>query len=122
MRWRPLSRAELNELIARQLVHCPDELRAYFSSTVFEPAKWRQSPYGDRGGGFWAVASDQNRVLWFNDIEDGFNVSSFEEWGVIPDNEYWCNQDELVDALNDLKYGPVGRMGPPKPGVFPRKH
>ncbi len=28
-------------------------------------------------------------VLWYNDIEDGFNVSRFTTWGAIPDDEYW---------------------------------
>jgi hypothetical protein len=118
MTWRPVSIEELREILARELRHCSDELRAYLSSVAFEPAKWQQSPYGDEGNGFWAIASDQGRVLWYNDIEDGFNVSAFTEEGAIPSDEYWCNQDELRDALLALKHGPVGQMGPPRPGEF----
>ena len=105
-------------MIVHELRHCSDELRSYFASVGFEPAKWRQSPWGDEGNGFWAVASDQGRVLWYNDIEDGFNVSAFTDWGIIPDDEYWCNQDELKDGLLALKHGPIGQMGPPRPGEF----
>ena len=28
--------------------------------------------------------------------------------GTIPDDEYWCNQDELIYGLLRLKNGPVG--------------
>lgn len=57
----------------------------------------------------------ENRVLWFNDIEEGFNVSRFEEAGLIPDDEYWCNQDELHRALRNLRDGGGVRLGSPKP-------
>ena len=52
MTWRPLSIDELREMIAHELRHCSDELRSYFASVGFEPAKWRQSPLGDEGKGF----------------------------------------------------------------------
>ena len=74
-------------MIAHELRHCSDELRSYFASVGFEPAKWRQSPWGDDGQGFWAVTSIR-RSAPVNDIEDGFNVSAFTDWGIIPDDEY----------------------------------
>jgi hypothetical protein len=73
----PVSPEELARIIDRELAACPGELRAYFQSVAFEPTKWSQAPHGNMGGGFWAIAVDQNRVLWYNDIEDGFNVSVF---------------------------------------------
>lgn len=72
MVWRPLSRDQLQGAIARELAECSDEQRAYFKRVAFEPTKWSQSPYGDEGGGFWAVAADDNRVLWYNDIGGRF--------------------------------------------------
>jgi len=99
---------ELREIIAHELGHCPDELRTYFDSVAFEPTKWQQSPYGDIGGGFWAIASDEGRVLWYNDIEGGFNVSAFSDWGTIPHDQYWCAQDELKGAVAALRDGPIG--------------
>ena len=38
---------------------------------------WASHPYGDLGGGFWVVALLGETVVWFNDIEDGFNRSHF---------------------------------------------
>lgn len=39
------------------------------------------------------VAIIGNTIIWFNDIEDGFNQSSYNKVGII--NEYYYNQDEL---------------------------
>ena len=95
MRWTPITLTELNKHIATDLADFSDEDRAYFDTVAVDPHKWRQSPYGDEGGGFWVIAVDQDRVLWYNDIEGGFNVSRFTARGTIPDDEYWCNQDRI---------------------------
>ena len=115
MNWKPVSPEELARIIDRELAVCPGELRAYFQSVAFEPTKWSQAPHGNAGGGFWAIAVDQNRVLWYHDIEDGFNVSVFAVWGTIPAEEYWCNQDELIVALPALMGRPTLKAGPPEP-------
>ncbi len=70
----------------------PAELRLWEAIRV-KSEKWRQEPYGKAGGGFWVVALIGRTVIWYNDIEDGFNRSSYTKYGKIDD--YWCNQDEL---------------------------
>ena len=82
------------------------------------PAKWQLHPWGDEGGGFWVVGIIGRSVIWYNDIEEGFNRSSYTTSGVI--DEYWCNQDELEWTLNhlleELDGGSDGhRLGPPEP-------
>jgi hypothetical protein len=62
--------------------------------------KWRCSPFGDDSGGFWAVAVDGERVLWFNDIEDGFNWSRCTVRGRI--DEYLCDQREFGPILETI--------------------
>lgn len=69
--------------------------------------KWQQHPYGDPGGGFWVVALIGRTVIWYNDVEEGFNRSCYSVYGEIED--YWCNEDELeftiaflVNALNKV--------------------
>lgn len=64
------------------------------------PQKWQQNPYGDQSGGFWVVGLIGQTVVWYNDIEDGFNRSRFSTFGTIDD--YWCNQDELEVTLQYL--------------------
>jgi hypothetical protein len=65
-----------------------------------EPEKWVQRPYGDAGSGFWAVAVIGRTVIWYNDIEEGFNRSTYTSYGEI--EEYWCNQDELERTVEYL--------------------
>ena len=113
--WEPIGLDELQGLMARELEGCAPHRLAAFERVAFAPEKWRQSPWGDAGGGFWAVAADADRVLWYNDIEDGFNVSRFVHRGEIPADGYACNQDTLCQALPRLAYGSGERSGPPPP-------
>lgn len=93
---------ELEALVQRDLAVCSDDMKTVFERTRCRPVKWKQALYGTDDGGFWAVARLRDRVLWYNDIEGGFNVSKFTSVGVIPENEYWCNQDDLCVALRNL--------------------
>ena len=82
------------------------------------PAKWQLHPWGDEGGGFWIVAIFGQFVLWFNDIEWGFNLSSYCAFGKI--DEYRCNQDELQHSMYQIQRlmqsGEFpGRFGQPQP-------
>ena len=81
---------------------------AVWDAIRIEPEKWAQHPYGEQGKGFWVVGLIGRTVLWYNDIEEGFNRSEFAVHGTIKD--YWCNQDELEVTvqyvLNALQQGP----------------
>jgi len=55
---------------------------------------------GSRGAGFWVVGVLEKTVLWYNDIEEGFNLSSFKSWGKI--SEYRTKKDDLEVALKQL--------------------
>jgi hypothetical protein len=89
------------------------------------PEKWTQRPHGVTSGGFWAVALLGSSVVWYNDLENGFNRSRFVRYGEIL--EFGCNQDNLEVALqwilNELRDGYVSapRASPPMPGEFPGK-
>lgn len=62
-----------------------------------DPQKWEQHPYGIGNGGFWVVALIGRTVLWYNDLEYGFQRSSYVRHGEI--NEFGSNQFELEVAL-----------------------
>ncbi len=66
-----------------------------------KPAKWQLHPWGDDDGGFWVVAIFGQYVLWFNDIELGFNLSRYSAFGKI--DEYCCNQDELQRSMYQIQ-------------------
>jgi hypothetical protein len=113
--WQPITLDELEAMIVEELSDCSLELQEFFARTRVTPTKWTLPPWGDEGGGFWVVAIHDERALWFNDIEDGFNVSRFVVMGAIPHDEYWCNQDPLQYALPNLAVGASGNFGPPEP-------
>lgn len=76
------------------------EQRRFWEAIRIPPEKWAQHPYGDEGGGFWAVGLLGRTVVWYNDIEEGFNCSEYTSYGTI--GAYWCNQDELEVAIGSL--------------------
>jgi hypothetical protein len=113
MSWKPIPIAQLQQMIHEELAECSEPQRTFFAQVAIVPERWHQSPYGDEGGGFWSVAVYQDRVLWFNDIEWGFNVSRFRNRGEIPSDE--CNQDPLKWAIPHLMGEPGLKAGPPQP-------
>lgn len=102
MGWEPISRESLEKLVSEGLAEATPVVRDLFARAAVTPTKWQLSPWGDLGGGFWVVAVVDDRVVWYNDIEEGFNVSRFILPGTIPPTEYWCNQDALPLALEAL--------------------
>ncbi|PJZ57466.1 hypothetical protein [Leptospira barantonii] len=118
MDWEPITIDELFQRIRASEEKLRSELSRFWNLIQICPTKWQEQSYGEVGGGFWAVGIIGEYVIWFNDIEDGFNISRYREYGRI--HEYWCNQDELhvsVERLYSLiRYGGnlTGQAGPPE--------
>jgi hypothetical protein len=117
MRWRPIGEADLLRLIADAVGLMEGPARSLWNLIRVRPQKWKLTPWGDEGGGFWVVALIGMQVVWYNDIEDGFNISRYETPGVIA--EYWCNQHELQQTILALRQHietgePPGKFGPPE--------
>jgi len=91
--WEPISEVALRGRIAQGEARMSSSQLRLWEAIRIEPEKWQQNPYGDAGNGFWVVALVGRTVIWYNDIEEGFNRSSYSAYGQIED--YWCNQDEL---------------------------
>lgn len=83
MTWEPATLDDINAMIDPVVETLDADGRAEWDRIRIAPEKWRCSPYGDEQGGFWAVAIEGSRVLWFDDTEDGFNWSEYSERGVI---------------------------------------
>ncbi|WP_457393444.1 hypothetical protein [Roseateles sp. P5_E1] len=122
MNWKPISEASLWDLINAGEARMNIQQARLWEAIRIQPAKWSEPTYGREGGGFWAVAVIGGMVVWFNDIEDGFNRSRYTSFGKI--DEYLCNQDELEMAIqqvcNMLETGvdSASRCGPPKAGEY----
>lgn len=118
MEWKPISEGELWDLINAAYENMTPTQRKIWEIIKVTPVKWNEESMGRLGNGFWVVAIIGSSVIWYNDIEGGFNQSSYNSCGEIA--EYWCNQDELqfavqnvINLLNDGYYS-SGRAGPPK--------
>jgi hypothetical protein len=98
--WQPIGREALLARVAQGVARMGPAERRLWTMMRIEPVKWRQDPYGRDGEGFWVVGLIGASVIWYNDIEDGFNRSKYATHGEIQD--YWCNQDELEVAVNYL--------------------
>jgi hypothetical protein len=98
--WKPISLEALGKRIAQGVARMSPPQRKLWEAIRIEPEKWQLPPYGEAGGGFWVVAIVGRGVIWYNDVDEGFNRSHYSEYGRIDD--YWRNQDELEVTLGYL--------------------
>lgn len=98
--WNPISLEELFEIINNQVSQMNLKQRVFWESISIFPEKWKEDNYGYEGNGFWALGIYKSNVIWYNDIEEGFSISSYTQRGKI--DEYWTNQDELIQALKSM--------------------
>jgi hypothetical protein len=122
MTWKPITEeAVWDKLNAAQRRMSVRQAKLWHIIQI-QPNKWAPESRSTSGASFWAVGLIGRTVIWFNDIEDGFNRSSYDQYGII--KEYWCNQDELEHAIQklldaiDTGYEVGGFCGAPKPGTF----
>ena len=101
MIWEPITSEELSLEISKGEKEMSSANFQFWNEIKFTPTKWAEYEFGDEGGGFWAVAKYKNFVLYYNDIEEGFNISEFEKDREI--KEYGAEQDELQFALIKLR-------------------
>jgi len=98
--WVPISLSELEKYMSCGELELNDELLNFWNLIKIAPQKWQEKEYGTSGGGFWVVAIFGTEVIYYNDIEEGFNISKYESYGQI--KEYWCNQSELNWIIIEL--------------------
>ena len=98
--WEPITLNKLEEWILRGESELQGELLNFWNLIKITPQKWHEKEYGKEGGGFWVVAIFGNQIIYYNDIEEGFNISSYDTFGHI--KEYWCNQSELNWIIIEL--------------------
>lgn len=95
--WQPLAEDKLLDMIDNAEWMMEPPVRAVWDRIKIQPNKWKLSPHGDMGGGFWVVALVGQWCLYYNDIEEGFNGSEWEQFGRI--STYWCNQPNLLSFV-----------------------
>ncbi len=78
---------------------------------VVYPAHWQHRTSPVLASKFWVVAIFGEYVIWYNDIEEGFNISRYNEHGTI--GEYWANQDDLDECVRRV-HGMIYWGGKPR--------
>jgi len=99
--WQPITRDELDALVAAQLARCTHEQQAAFAAlrvpfhTVPLHRLAKVEPV-------WVVAHLADGWLYYEDVEGGFEVGVPCEDGALP--ERGCSQLELTHVLHRLEY------------------
>jgi len=95
--WQSISRSDFERFLNEELASCHPEERALFERTRTRIE--RRPLVDDRFlKTAFVVACYGGEVMYYNDIEGGFNTSPLTDEGSIL--EYWCNQDNLQGALH----------------------
>lgn len=89
------------------LFYRPDCLK-FWEYIKIAPEKWEEKTMGKEGGGFWVVAILGKTVIYYNDIEEGYNWSPFTSYGQI--DYYYPNQMELHQMIESL-FNVIERQG-----------
>jgi hypothetical protein len=111
--WQPATREEVQAILDEDLRDCSPEVRATFDT---HRVPLRQAPivrYGNEEH-VYIVAQRDDEVLYWEDVDEGFNFSRLDEDGRIV--EHWCNQDSLSTAMQHWMGHPQQeRCGPAEP-------
>ena len=97
MTWQPATVDAVKKIVEGDLADCDDEQIAVFKRYAVEPYSAPIVRYGKLET-VVVVARKPNEVIYWEDVEEGFNRSPISQDGRIL--EHWCNQDELRSALN----------------------
>lgn len=90
--WKPATIAEVKQILKKDLATCNAEQKAIFDRYSVEPYAAPIVRYGQPESVI-VVARRNDEVIYWEDVEDGFNVSPIDKNGTIL--EHWCNQDQL---------------------------
>jgi len=94
--WAPTTKEEIEKLIETQLNECTSAQKEIFEKYRVPPFQAPIIRYNKLEQVF-VVAKFNNEVMYYEDVEDGFNFSHLDKEGKII--KHWCNQDELKHAL-----------------------
>jgi hypothetical protein len=100
MDWAPISSDKLWDKINSAYTRMNIHQARLWEVIRITPEKWALHPWGDLIGGFWVVAIIGEMVIWYNDIEYGFNRSNYKRYGTI--EQYQCIQDELEQSVQGV--------------------
>jgi hypothetical protein len=96
MTWKPATVEEVKAIVAEESRHFDAEQAAIYERCRVEPVLAKLFRY-DQWESVVIVARNDDRVIYWEDIDEGFNESSAIGDRIL---EHRCNQDMLGVALN----------------------
>jgi len=80
--WSPITRRELDALVATQLTECNVDALTLFEKIRIEPKKvpFERKHVTDE---IYAIAQIGNKVIYYDDTDDAFEVGAADEDGVL---------------------------------------
>jgi hypothetical protein len=99
MSWKPTDADQLTRIVAEQLSSCSEEQRRLFEN---HRVKFHSVPIRrmDSLEQVFVVAEFGDRVLYYEDIEEGFELARLDAQGAVPFQG--CSQYELRHVLAQL--------------------
>lgn len=99
--WSNITLDELSNMILQFETGEEGEIHNLWNLIKIKPEKWKiKTKRLGSDAEFWVTGIFGSSVIWYNDIEEGFNISKYDQIGLI--KEYVCNQDDLKYPLNNL--------------------
>jgi hypothetical protein len=107
--WKATTKAEIEKMIGycEEILSLQEDSLKFWEYIKIKPEKWAEKQMGEQGGGFWVVALLGKKIMYYNDIEEGFNLSAYTRYGEI--DEYLPGQMELHEMINSL-YSEITRL------------
>jgi hypothetical protein len=99
-KWEPISFDKLYDLIIQTETDLMGEVENLWKLIRIPPEKWQEKEYGEEGEVFWVVAIFGKEVIWYNDIEDGFDIGEYAEYGRLL--RYSGGQNHLMDLIKTI--------------------
>ena len=96
--WTALKKGDLMMEIFLAEQNLDQDSSAFWEQIKINPIIWRCKDVIEDN--FWVVAKYKNYIIWYNDIEEGFNISTFKTEDEIL--RYSASKDELNQAIKKL--------------------
>lgn len=105
--WQPITLAEMEALVAEQLGNCTPGHQAVFAALR---VPFYRMPLHRLGliEPVWVVAHVAEGLLYFEDVEAGFEIGAPGDDGALPARG--CNQFELTHILHRLAHAGLSRQ------------
>src|SRR5271155_2904416 len=95
-----MSEVEISETLDSSVKQLSTRQRRIWDAVSIVPKRWSQERYGAATGGFWVVGLLGRVVIWYNEIENGFEFSYYSKFGKL--DEYTANQFELKQIMERI--------------------